>query len=106
MYQELRQNGQIFISVSDSKYLDAEIKNAYPSGTEGVAMLNIVYFSSEEDMKNAIDLLQVEDKPSTGIRYSEKEHQHFILCDAVFTDKFGVLWHLVVLVDWDSPLVN
>ena len=105
IYQELRLDGQLFMSITDYKFLDAEIRNAYPDNTSAGVMLNIVYLSQTADLKRAFETLHQEGRPSTGIRYNETESKSIISSDVVFTDKFGVLWHLCVLEDWDSPLL-
>ena len=102
MYQELRLNGQLFMSVSDAEFL--EIAGQHPHGIRPT-MLNIIYFVKEEDLRRAFELLYKEGNPSTGLRTGENKEHDVASCDVVFVDKFGVHWHLCVLLDWDSPLI-
>lgn len=102
IYQELQLNGGFFISVSDFKHLEAEMKKERLNNVK-TTILNTVYFLKREDLRKAFEILYKEGNPYVGLRVSEIEKYDTAPCDIVMIDKFDVLWHLCVPVEWDLP---
>ena len=102
IHQELRRNGELFMSVSDEKHHDDEIYKTYQDSSDCFRgnMMYTVYFHNEHDMRRAYELLHKNGNPNTGLR---AEGHSSISC-AMF-DRFGVLWHLCVPKDWNASFV-
>jgi uncharacterized glyoxalase superfamily protein PhnB len=99
IHQELRRNGELFMSVTEDKHLADVMIKEYPEIVKPV-MMNTVYFGSEDDLQRAYKLLYKDENPCTGLR---AEGHSVISCDII--DKFGVLWHLCVPKDWNASFV-
>lgn len=99
VYQELLRNGEHFISVSEDKHLSDGVKREYPDVVRPT-MMNLVYFSNEDDLRRAFELLYKDKNPCTGIR---TEGHSVNSCDMI--DEFGVLWHLCVPKDWNASFI-
>lgn len=99
IHQELRLNGELFMSITDKEHLDDVMKKVYLEGEKPI-MMNTLYFREENKLKKACEILYTEGNPYTGLR---EEGHSIISCDII--DKFGVLWHFCVPKDWNSSFV-
>ena len=98
-YQMLAKNGEFFIGVSEDKYLQDALRNDNADDVRP-NMVFTVAFESEENLRNAFDLLYESGNPSTGLIV---QPDAIIYCDLV--DKFGVCWCLFVPKNWSLKVV-
>jgi len=97
--QELRLNGELFMSVCDKKHMDDVMKKA-SSNIVNPIMLFTVFFKCKDDLQKAQMCLCISENIFSGIKEPEKG---VFYCDIV--DKFGVMWHLCVPKDWNSSFI-
>jgi uncharacterized glyoxalase superfamily protein PhnB len=87
IHQTLVRNGELFLSVSENKYLPAGFIERY-SADVSPTMLFCVYYRNEEDLRRTFELLCKDAKRYTEIQVEGKD----MICEVI--DKFGVFWHL------------
>lgn len=87
IHQTLVRNGELFLSVIESKYLPNGFIEQY-APDQCPAMLFCVYFRSEEDLRNTFECLSIDAKKYTEVQAEGDD----INCEVI--DKFGVFWHL------------
>ena len=86
-------NGELFLSVSESKHLPNDSFIEVFSTNNNLSMLFFVFFSDELEFNNAYSVLT---KDAKLIREIESEGTDLV-CEIV--DKYGVFWHLRVPTD-------
>lgn len=99
IHQELRLDGELFMSVTDERYLDDVMKMASVDGVHPI-MMHTLYFRRTEDLRRAQKILYKAGNPFTGLR---QEGHSILSCDMI--DRFGVLWHLCAPKDWGSSFI-
>ena len=97
--QELRLNGELFMSVCEKKHMDDVMKKISTEAINPV-MLFTVFFKNKADLQKAQKLLCVPEGPFSGIKEPETG---VFFCDII--DKFGVMWHLCVPKKWSSSFI-
>lgn len=90
IHQNLMQNGELYISVTEKKYLPDDRFIEMFDTSVCPAMLFYVFFSHEDDLRKAFNVLQNDGTLRKDV-YIEGED---IVCEVI--DKFGVFWHLRV----------
>jgi len=89
IHQELLRDGELFMSVTDSKHLPDGFIDQYSNDT-CPTMLFCVYFHSESNFRQTYEILSKDGKLCNEIQPEGND----IICEVI--DKFGVFWHLRV----------
>ncbi|GHU43987.1 hypothetical protein FACS1894193_11720 [Bacilli bacterium] len=90
VHQDLLQNGELYLSISERKYLpDRRFIDKFTIDV-CPAMLFYVFFSHEADLRRTFEMLK---KDASLCKEVSVEEQDWV-CEVI--DQFGVFWHLRV----------
>ncbi len=98
VHQALVRNGELFLSVSENKYLPDGFIELYSADVCPI-MLFCVYYRNEEDLRRTFELLCKAAKKYTEIQAEGED----IICEVI--DKFGVFWHLRFPKDQNASFI-
>ena len=90
IHQNLLRNGELFLSVSDTKHLPNNTFTERLTACICTAMLFCVYFFNEDDLRKTFNALSENAELCREIEYEGND----IVCEVV--DQFGAFWHLRV----------
>lgn len=90
IHQNLLQDSELYISVTEKKYLPDDRFVKLFDTSVCPAMLFYIFFSHEDDLRKAYIVLQKDGTLCKDVYVEEND----IVCEVI--DKFGVFWHLRV----------